>query len=544
VTLHARTLLIPAFLLAISAALFAQHSPSEQSDPLQRSRPKPNKAGQKENSYKKWLDEVSPIITPEEMGAFRRLANDSERQSFIEHFWFQRDPTPDTAENEYKEEFYRRRTYADERFSAGKPGSKTDRGMVYIIHGAPDSIDAHPAGGPYLRTAEEGGGQTETFPFEIWRYRNLDGIGQEVEIEFVDSCGCGDYHMTLDRGEKDVFLHVPGAGPTDLEAMQRATKDQRFRGGPESLGPSLFGSNREGKEFDRIQQMALVTAPPPLKSGGRESVTSRMRLNLLPFDAEVDFVKSGPDSVLVPITLSVPNDALTFVGTEAMRHANLSLSGQVTTITGKRVQSFEDGLRLDVPAELLSTSNTRRALYSKIVPLQSGRYRLDIEVKDANGTKTGWISRVIEVPDFGGDTIASSSLIVADLVEPVPANDIGTGNFVIGIRRVRPRVASSGDPAVFRSTETVTLWMEGYNLNSGNSQIEAAPTAEYRVRRLDTATPALVITQPLTVRDHQAVIERRFAPGELAKGDYEVTVTVHDSGSFQSVARNAKFSIR
>jgi hypothetical protein len=86
--------------------------------------------------------------------------------------------------------------------------------------------------------------------------------------------------------------------------------------------------------------------------------------------------------------------------------------------------------------------------------------------------------------------------------------------------------------------------MEGYNLNSGNSQIEAAPTAEYRVRRLDTATPALVITQPLTVRDHQAVIERRFAPGELAKGDYEVTVTVHDSGSFQSVARNAKFSIR
>ncbi len=51
----------------------------------------------------------------------------------------------------------------------------------------PDEIDAHPAGGNYQRDISEGGGSTSTYPFERWRYRYLEGVGQEVTIEFVDS---------------------------------------------------------------------------------------------------------------------------------------------------------------------------------------------------------------------------------------------------------------------------------------------------------------------------------------------------------------------
>ena len=172
-------------------------------DPLARPRKRQNPT-KTENAYKKWRDDdVKDIITAEELSAFNKLSNDMERDNFIEAFWRRRDPTPDTEENEFKEEHYRRRAYADDHFSAGVPGSKTDRGRVYIIHGPPDSVDSHPAGGPYQRPPEEGGGQTSTFPFETWRYRNLDGIGQEVEIEFVDPCMCGEYHITLDPGEKD-----------------------------------------------------------------------------------------------------------------------------------------------------------------------------------------------------------------------------------------------------------------------------------------------------------------------------------------------------
>src|SRR5581483_11982639 len=146
------------------------------------------------DTYKKWLNEdVRYIITPEEEAVFKQLSNDEERDQFIEQFWLRRDPTPDTPENEFKEEHYRRIAYANEHFASGIPGWKTDRGRIYIIWGQPDQIESHPTGGTYDRPQEEGGGETTTFPWEEWRYRYLEGVGQEVILDFVDQCSCGEY---------------------------------------------------------------------------------------------------------------------------------------------------------------------------------------------------------------------------------------------------------------------------------------------------------------------------------------------------------------
>src|SRR5215470_6457765 len=145
-------------------------------------------------TYKKWLDQdVIWIITDEERKAFMLLSNDEERDNFIEAFWQRRDPTPDTAENEFKEEHYRRIAYANEHYAAGMPGWRTDRGRIYIMYGPADQVDSHPSGGSYQRPIEEGGGTTSTYPFETWRYRYLEGVGQEVILEFVDQCQCGEY---------------------------------------------------------------------------------------------------------------------------------------------------------------------------------------------------------------------------------------------------------------------------------------------------------------------------------------------------------------
>ena len=120
-----------------------------------------------ESFGQKWLDQDVPyIITPEERAAFKQLSHDEEREQFIESFWQRRDPTPDTVENEYKEEHYRRIAYANEHFASGIPGWKTDRGRIYIIHGAPDEIESSPSGGTYNRTPQEGGGTSSTFSFE------------------------------------------------------------------------------------------------------------------------------------------------------------------------------------------------------------------------------------------------------------------------------------------------------------------------------------------------------------------------------------------
>ena len=89
--------------------------------------------------FKKWINEdVRWIISPEEESAFKQLATDEERDQFIEQFWQRRDPTPDTLENEFKDEHYRRIAYANEHFAAGTPGWRTDRGRIYIVWGPAD----------------------------------------------------------------------------------------------------------------------------------------------------------------------------------------------------------------------------------------------------------------------------------------------------------------------------------------------------------------------------------------------------------------------
>src|SRR5690349_12205327 len=152
-----------------------------------------------ETPYKKWLnEEVTYIITDEERKAFGRLQTDEEREQFIEQFWLRRDPTPDTEENEYREEHYRRIQYANERYASGIPGWKTDRGRIYIMFGPADETEEHPTGGTYDRPIEEGGGTTTVYPFEKWRYRYLEGIGTDINIEFVDPSMTGEYRMTMD----------------------------------------------------------------------------------------------------------------------------------------------------------------------------------------------------------------------------------------------------------------------------------------------------------------------------------------------------------
>src|SRR5271165_2482481 len=243
------------------ASAQGQTGNQQQVDPLKRplteKQKKANAKAMKQelsSTYKKWLNEdVRWIITPEELAAFKQLSNDEERDAFIEQFWLRRDPTPDTPENEYKEEHYRRIAYANEHFPAGFPGWRTDRGRIYIMYGPADQIESHPSGGTYDRPMEEGGGTTSTFPFEDWRYRYIEGIGQEINLEFVDTCMCGDYHLTMDVNEKDALLHTPGGGLTWYEQQGLSSKTSRVTQGPFAANAGAGQGLNNSKQFDKLE---------------------------------------------------------------------------------------------------------------------------------------------------------------------------------------------------------------------------------------------------------------------------------------------------
>jgi GWxTD domain-containing protein len=525
-----------------------------QQDPLKRERKKDNQDATKEKLggvYKKWLDEdVRWIITDEELSAFKKLQNNAERDTFIEGFWQRRDPTPDTAENEYKEEHYRRIAYANEHYAAGMPGWRTDRGRIYIMYGPPTSVDSHPMGGPYQRSAEEGGGQTETFPFEVWRYRYLEGIGQEIEIEFVDDCGCGAYEMTLDRSKKDALLHVPNAGLTTMEEMGQANKADRFRGGLESIGEGPFNRNNQSKQFDRMETFAKLNRAPDIKFKDlqNELVTHKFRTNLLPFDVQVDFVKLTSDTVLVPITLQVPLKGLTFANKDGVQRAVVNVYGQLTKLSGQIVQTFEETLHRDIPAELLEKEINNVSLYWKALPMRPGLYRLDVVMKDVNGDKTGIFSRSYTVPDFGDEKLTSSTLILADQMEPVPAREVGTGNFVIGTNKVRPKVSSSdGKPASFTKKEKINFWLQVYNLGVDQKTNKPSATVEYQVVNTATNQHVLDFTESTAQMGNvgeQVTLGKSLQLSQLDPGIYQVTIKVNDQISKQTISPTAKFAVQ
>jgi GWxTD domain-containing protein len=502
--------------------------------------------------YKKWLDEdVIYIITDEERAAFRQLSNDEERDNFIEAFWQRRDPTPDTEENEFKEEHYQRIAYANEHFAAGVPGWKTDRGRIYIVFGKADEVESHPSGGTYERPMEEGGGETSTFPFEQWRYRYIEGIGQEVIIEFVDTCMCGEYHMTMDRSEKDALLMTPNAGLTMWEQMGMANKSQRFSGGGmERLGLGPESSSLQAKQFDRLEQFAKLQQAPKVKfTDLEEAVNSKVILNPMPFDVHVDYVKVTSDTVLVPIVVQMKNRDITFVNKEGIQRGTVNIFGRLSTLTGKIVQTFEDTVQVDVPAELLPRTAENASVYPKALPLRPGLYKLNIAVKDVNGDRKGVWSRSINVPQYPDDKLSTSSLIVADLMEPVPTKAIGSGSFVIGTTKVRPRVApADGKPALFKrdKDQKLNFWMQVYNLSVDEKTHKPSATFEYDITNVATNKQVIQKVESTDTMGNigdQVTLQKSITAANLQPGIYKINIKVNDNVSKQTIDPSAVFAV-
>jgi len=530
---------------------------TQQVDPLKRpitdKQKKENAKSLKQElskTYKKWLDEdVVYIITDEERKAFKQLSNDEERDQFIEAFWQRRDPTPDTEENEFKDEHYRRIEYANEHFAAGIPGWRSDRGRIYITFGPPDEIDSHPSGGTYERPMEEGGGETSTYPFEDWRYRYIEGIGQEVIVEFVDSCMCGEYRMTIDRSEKDALLETPNAGLTLYEQMGLSSKADRFSGGGlERLGAGPMSADLQTKEFDRLEQYAKLQAPPPVKFKDLEEVVShKISMNLMPFDVLADFVKVTSDTVLVPVTIQMKNRDITFTNKDGVQRGTVNIFGRVTTLTGRIAQTFEDTVQADIPAELLARSAENAQVYWKALPLRPGRYRFDVVVKDVNGDRTGTWSKGIVVPDFADDKLEASSLIVADQMEPVAAKNVGTGSFVIGTMKVRPRVPpSDGRPVSFKRGQKLNFWMQVYNLSVDDKTHKPSATVEYNVVNATTNKPvihAVESTDQMGNIGDQVTLQKTLSASNLEPGTYRIQIKVNDNISKQMVDPTATFAV-
>ena len=243
-------------------------------------------AASSESSYDKWLkEEVVYIITDKERSDFKKLQTDAERRHFIDEFWKRRDPTPDTPENEYKDEHYRRIAYANDRFHDTRlPGWKTDRGRIYIQYGPPDEIDSHPSGGTYTRPPEEGGAQIVTYPFEMWRYRYIEGIGNNVLLEFVDKGKTGEYRLTMDPKEKEVARREDQAQTIEKVEAKRALEQRASGIVTEQLQKQLELLEKQSQSLD--EQLEAMHRHGDLSVSQAQAEQSQIQLERLQALAE------------------------------------------------------------------------------------------------------------------------------------------------------------------------------------------------------------------------------------------------------------------
>jgi GWxTD domain-containing protein len=536
-------------LVVLSGGVLLPIGAKAQDQPPTKQNAKQQKANERQTlkelatPYKKWLDEdVSYIISSAERKAFLQLQTNEEREQFIEQFWQRRNPDPDSADNPVKEEHYRRIAYANEHFASGMPGWRSDRGRIYIIWGKPDSLETHTLGETWERPLDLGGGETQTYAYEDWTYNEMEGIGQSIVVEFVDQTGTGEFKLTSDPSAKDALTLVPGAGNTLAEDEGLSTRQARLMNGDGSTMPAPLGGFRSASldEFNRMDQYNKVQQAPAVKFKDLESiVTSRIVRDQIPFTYRFDFLRVTSDTVLVPITVQIPNRGMGFKMSDGVHTATLDLFARISTLSGRVVQTFEDTIRRDFPDSLLQQSLLASSIYQKAVPLRPGLYRLDIVLKDTGNDNVGVVNTRLAVPPFEDDKLATSSLILADEMVPVASREIGIGQFVIGSTKVRPKLDQT-----FSTAEQMGIFLQLYNLKTDEKTHKSNASLNVQVFQGDKPVAHVVQTsEQLKQTGEELTLEQSMPLAGLPPGKYRLQIDATDAIANQTVSRTTDFTV-
>jgi GWxTD domain-containing protein len=509
-----------------------------------------------ESPYKKWISgPISYIITPQERAAFKKLTTDEERDRFIEQFWERRNPTPGSSENAFKEEFYRRIAYANEHYSSGWPGWQTDRGRIYIMYGPPDSNESHPSGGMAqsnpgnMPWAPSGTNSTmATYPYEDWTYHYIPGIGNNVQLEFVDPTMTGEYHLTMNPCEKDAMAMVPNdnsgcAGLVSVGSIWNPMAAQ-FNGlggvNNTDITSNIALMNPQMEEFNQLDLYAKIFQPPSVKFNDLKAVvTSSISAQLLPFSVRTHFLKVTDETVLVPITIQVPYRELQFANKDGVMHAVMDIYGQISTLGGRTANTFQQSVVADVPQHDFQSYVDTKAVDQRTVYLSPGHYKLSIVIKDDQSGHMGSMDLGILVPQYTDDKLSTSSLILADLIQPLPTSNVGSGPFVIGGTKVRPSVNQT-----FTQKQNLGIYMQVYNLGLDPQTHRPSAEINYQIFR-DGKAILNQTEQSAQIKDaaEQMTIEKTLPVRELQPGRYSLHIKITDKVKNQTDTQTANFQV-
>ena len=539
-------------LLSSSFPGLAQDDKKEKENAKRRKEQQRAAAGERMNSvYKRWMDDdVAYIITDEEKKVFKSLKTDDEREQFIEQFWLRRDPDPDTDVNEYREEYYQRIAYANENFASGIPGWKTDRGRIYIMFGKPDEKESHPSGGSYNRPTWEGGGTTSTFPFENWWYRYIEGVGSDIEIEFVDPTGSGEYRIARNANEKDALLYVPNAGLTMSEELGLTTKADRIGGfnmNNQNGGNQMFGQRAKDQPFERLATLVALQRAPKVKFKDLEATLGfsedpKINVDVLSTGLAINFARVTDSAVLTSFTLQLENSDLVYKSRGPIQEAAANIHARITNVSGRRAALFEDVVTSNYLPEQLDAGQKSRSVYNKDLILPPGTYKVDLVVRDVNSGRTDIKHQGFVVPRYSESDLSSSTLVLASRLEPLDGR-LATGQFVRGQMKVIPNAT-----AEYKADQTLGLYMQVYNVAIDQATLRPSVDIEYLITHSGKDKELIKFKEDgksgmSVLNGQQITLARLISLKQLQPGSYDVAVKVTDNVAGKSFTRKEVFTV-
>ena len=432
--------------------------------------------------WKQWLGEDARyIITDEERRSFKSLKTDEERDIFVQQFWQRRDPTPDTEENEYKEEHYRRIAYADEQFALPRvPGWKTDQGMLYIKYGPPDAIEAKPG-------------------TLSWHYRLIDGVGTDVVIDLEDRVKDGNYSITVDP-HGPAGLYKPLSPQSCMHESMRANDQKTV-----CMKFPADGLARSGA--------SMRTPPPKFKNLAKMVASGGRKEPALPVQVRVDFLRLTNDTIDVNLLLDFPTSAF----------ANINFYGRLINTNHQTVTWFENSV-------------SRGKWHAQQLLLPPGTYRLQI----AANNEPAIFDQELIVPSFDEGSVSASSIILADRMNHIPADSPGPSNLQIRTTEINRRFNN-----VFKQNETLGFYAEFYNFApdeggrpQGRIEYEIISDQNGEPVLTDSEDVANLKGSRFLV-----VIEKKFPLSALPPGAYTLKITAIDTLGNQTLTPLARFTV-
>jgi GWxTD domain-containing protein len=517
--------LIVCLLIGFTSAGFAQNK-SKSSSTKELIKALPEK-------YKKWIEEeVVYIISPKEKEVFLSLENDRQRDMFIEAFWKQRDPNPDTPENEFKEEHYRRIKYANQHFGKESPGAgwRSDMGRIYIMLGEPHYIEKYE-------------NRYDLYPTIIWFYQGMAdyGLPNGFSVVFYKPDSTNEYilYSPVKDGPQKLMPHYSGDMTDYTQAFQKLVN---IEPNVASVSLSLIEGEtlidiRPSIASDILLNQRIPYAPVfKVKDTYadklikyKDIIEVEYTANYVESDALVSVYKSETGIYYVhylvePKKLSLEKNGNNYQTT-------IVINGIVTDENGRQVYQFDRRLPLNLRGEQLDRIKDRLMSFQDVFPLVPGKYKLSILFKNYVSKEFTSFEASLNIPEGG---LQMSPLILANRLTRNNQYRGLNKAFLLGDLQFVPSPRND-----FVVGDTLYLILQLWGLTP---EIKQGGSLNYEIFR-ENGDKITSLSKKLSDYQGREVFYEEISLQDWTPANYTLTVTLTDNNNNILLTQKANFFI-